>query len=247
MKIIDCFWEKENIGKRVVEITVEADDVFEKELIAERTTGYDYVVVKVPMNKPEFNFGLSSLGFTIIETQMNISKRYKSFPFEDRLVKQIYPLADIDYVQSPQEFEEIFNRITPNMFITDRIYLDPYFSKEASSQRYKNWLRTEFLRGTSDVTKMIYGGKNVGFGMERTMPDGTKLGLLGGIFEEFQLNGLGLMTASVGFIHAHKTNQPFKVIKTAISSNNVPMMQFYNYLNFRIDSMTYVFVKHNME
>lgn len=247
MKLIDCLWEQKNIGKHTCEIIFNDKESLNKEDFNDKTNSFEYVVVKVPVNNPIINMGLADMGFLFIETQMNISKRYKDFPFEDRLVKQIYPLADIDYVQSSQEFEEIFNRITPNMFITDRIYIDPYFYKEASSQRYKNWLRTEFLRGTSDVTKMIYDGKNVGFGMERTMPDGTKLGLLGGIYEEFQLNGLGLMTASVGFIHAHKTNQPFKVIKTAISSNNIPMMQFYNYLNFKIDSMTYVFVKHNME
>lgn len=247
MRIIDCIWEKENLGKNVVEIIIEGKDLFDRNQIIAQTEYYDYAVIKVPMNKTDFNFGLSSMGFTVIETQMNISKKYKLFPFEDRLVRQVYPFADMEYISSIQDFEDVYSKITPDMFSTDRIYLDSYFSRDASCRRYKKWIKTEFEEGTSDLVKLCFKGQDVGFAMLRTQADGTKLGLLGGIFEEHQNNGLGLMTAGISFIHAHKVKKPFKVMRTAISSNNIPMMQFYNYLNFKIDSMTYVFVKHNME
>ncbi len=244
MKVIDCVWELDNLGEKVVEINVEKHDVFNKDSLLTSMIGYDYLVVKVPMNMPDFNFGLSSLGFSVVETQMNISKRYKDFPFDDRLVKQIYPKAYIRDIETKKELDEIIDRMTPDMFSTDRIYLDPYFSHEKSCHRYQNWMRTEFDKGTS-ITKTFYDDINVGLGMERKKEDGTRIGLLGGIYEQYQSEGLGLMTACVGFINAHKENQPFKIMRTSISSNNIPMMQFYNYLGFNIDSMTYVFVKHN--
>ena len=64
MKITNCFWEQVNIGKRTVEITVEATDSFSLDMLNNACNGYDYLVVKVPMNKPSFNFGLSNMGFT---------------------------------------------------------------------------------------------------------------------------------------------------------------------------------------
>lgn len=247
MKLTNCIWEKENLGKHVLEVLIEGKDIFDKEKMYEQIKSFDYVVVKVPMNMPDFNFGLCSMGFTMIETQLNISKRYNSFPFEDVLVKQIYPHTTLECISSQIDLDNLLDSVTSSMFCTDRVYLDSNFSKGDSSKRYKNWIRTEFEKKTSFISKIYYDDENVGFYMERALNNGTKLGLLGGIFEKYQDSGLGLMTASCLFIHANKKNEPFKVLRTAISSNNHPMMQFYNYLNFKINSMTYVFVKHNME
>jgi len=245
MKIVDCIWELQNLGEKVVEISIERADYFDAERIKKIIADFDYCVIKVPMNKPEFNFGLSGLGFSMIETQINISKRFKDFSFDDRLVRQIYPKAHLEYINNNKELDEILDKMTPNMFSTDRIYLDSHFSKGQSCERYKNWLRSEFERGASQISKIIYEGRNVGFGMVRELENGTSYGLLGGIFEDYQMEGLGLMTCSIGFINAHKINRPFKVMRTSISSNNTPVLQFYNYLDFKVDSMTYVFVKHN--
>ena len=244
MKVVNCVWELQNLGERVVEITIEADDVFNREEIVHSVEGYEYSVIKVPMNKVDFNIGLSALGYSIIETQINISKKYKEFPFEDRLVKQVYPLADMQIIRSSLELESALERMTPNMFSTDRIYLDPHFTRESSCRRYRNWIRTEFEMKTALAVKMIYDGKTVGIGTHRVVDNGTYVGLVGGIYEEYQNNGLGLMTACLNFIAAKKSEIPFRIFKTSISSNNLPVLQFYNYLNYKVDSMSYVFVKH---
>lgn len=247
MKWVDCIWEIESIGKRTCEITYDGNDDFNISVLKNLIQDFEYIVVKVPVNNSLINMELADMGFSFIETQMNISKRYKDFPFDDRLVKQIYPKAFSRKIEKQQELDDIIKRMTPNMFSTDRIYLDPYFSKGKSCVRYQNWIRSEFEKDTSIITKIIYEGKNVGFGMGRQTEDGTNYGLLGGIYEEYQSEGLGLMTTSIGFIDAHKENKPFKVMRTSISSNNVPVLQFYNYLNFKIDRMVYVFVKHNIK
>lgn len=246
MKVIDCIWDLKNLDRKTIEVVVSRDDKYNVAELQKVISDFEYIVVKVPMNMTDFNYGLSTLGFSLVETQMNISKRYKDFPFDDRLVKQVYPKAFLRRIEKQQELDDIIERMTPNMFSTDRIYLDSHFSKGQSCIRYQNWIRSEFEQGASVITEIIYEGKNIGFGMERQTEDGTKYGLLGGIYEEYQSEGLGLMTTSIGFINAHKENKPFKVMRTSISSNNVPVLQFYNYLNFKIDSMTYVFVKHNI-
>ena len=244
MKIVDCFWELKNLGCRVVEINIEKDDISSKNVILESINDYDYAVIKVPMNKIDFNIGLSELGFMTVETQMNISKSYKSFDFDDRLVRQVYPHLFERVIETKEELMNIVSRITSDMFTTDRIYLDPYFPKDSSRNRYVNWMLSEFEKGTSIITEFSYDGQNVGFTMYRETESGIRYGILGGVYEEFQSMGLGVATASIGLITAHKKNKPFKKIYTAISSNNIPMMQIYNYLNYKIESMTYVYVKH---
>lgn len=245
MKVTDCYWELDNLGKTTVEVSVEGGDSFDKETFGKINNSYQYVVVKVPMNKPEFNFGLASLGFTLIETQINISKRYKDFNFDDRLVRNVSPHVSTKRIETKEELDEIISQITPDMFSTDRIYLDPHFPLDASSRRYINWMRSDYEKGKAIISKSYYDDINVGFGFVHIGDDGNEHGVLGGIFKKYQDMGLGIMTAGLSFIMAQKRNTPFKVMKTAVSSNNPGVWQFYNYLGFKIDSMTYVFVKHN--
>ena len=244
MNIRDCYWELKNLGVTVAEIEIENTDVFDLDSIVNVEDQYQYIVVKVPMGKPEFNFNLMRLGYTMIETQLNISKKYKDFNFEDRLVRSVYPHATSQQISTQDELEEILSNITPDMYSTDRIYLDKRFSHECSSNRYKNWIRTEFENKTAIIKKSFYDDVNVGYSMARVCDNGTRIGLLGGIYEKYQTMGLGILTTGLSFISAHKEKEPFKMMKTAVSSNNPPVWQLYNYLGFKIDKMAYVFVKH---
>lgn len=244
MVFTDCYWELDNIGKRTCEINYEENEMFAKDEFIEKTRGYEYIVVKVPMCCPSINTSLAHLGFTMMEAQINISKHYKQFNFEDRLIKLLYPNVEEQIISTEYDFQGIIDRITTNMFSTDRIYLDTHFNHDISRKRYTNWMRTEFNKKSSIFKKIIYKGEEVGFCMNRE-ENGVIHGLLGGVYELNQSEGLGLLTACSGFLTAHRNNVPFKKVLTAISSNNVPMMQIYNYLQFKVDKMTYVFVKHN--
>lgn len=244
MKIVNCTWELKNLGERVVEIEVNKDDVFNAELLLNSIKDFDYMVVKVPMNMSSFNIGLSKLGFTMIETQMMISKSYNSFDFSDRLIKHIYPHIWEKEILTEGDFEEMISKIDADMFTTDRIYIDPYFSKESSRNRYVNWMRTEFEKRTSIFSEIIYDDISIGMGMKKEISSGVFYGSLGGVYKEYASEGHGLAMATTGMIMAHKRNKPIKKVLTAISSNNVPMLQIYNYLNYKIEKMFYVFIKH---
>ena len=243
MKIVDCFWEIENLGKKVCEISIEQTDLFNTHELERITQDYNYVVIKVPMNHSSFNFGLSKMGYVMVETQIGLSKKYADFKFDDRLVKTLVQGVDERIIFSEKELDELISHMTPDMFSTDRIYLDSFFDSNASMIRYSNWIRNEFINKTAIIKNMIYEGEIIGFGMCRDNK-GVLDGLLGGIYKEKQSEGYGLLTSCFEFLVAKKYSRPFRVMHTAISSNNVPMLQIYNYLNFRIDKMTYVYIKH---
>ena len=243
MDIVNCFWEERNLGVKTVEISISPKDFFNEEDIVKIEDEYEYVVIKVPMNHPKYNFGLTKLGYTLIETQLGISKTYKTFDFNDRFIKRLITQISESVIDSEEDLEEILSKITPDMFTTDRIYLDDHFSSDSSCNRYKNWMRTEFQVNTGIIKKMYYKDINVGFTLSREK-DGVIKALLGGIFKDYQSLGLGILTPAFHFITANNSNKPFEKMVTSISSNNFPVIELYNYLGFKLYQMTYVYIKH---
>ena len=245
MLITNCTWDYSNLGVSTVEVSIDRNDIFTPDIFKELNLNYQYVVIKVPMCLPSFNLGLSELGFSIIETQINLSKKFIDFDFQDRFVKQHYSETSLQIIDNLEGLDALLSRITPDMFSTDRITLDPYFNPNLSAQRYRNWIRSEFVNKTGIVQNIFYGNKNIGFELSRHSDNGIIQGLLGGIFRDYQASGYGLVLASIHFFEAKKYNTPLRRFKTAISSNNIPMLQLYDYLCYKIDGMSYVFIKHN--
>lgn len=242
MKLIDCFWELDVLGCRVAEVIIDTTDVLtEKDFDCVRD--FDYVVVKVPMHMVNTNYLLSKMGFALAEVQCKLSKTYKSFDFDDKLIKYLYPDVTFSEITDRGEFDMLLDSITPNMFSTDRITLDPVFGKEKGCQRYKHWMNDAFVNGNANFMSIIYKAEPVGFSMYKT-DNGVIDGILGGIFEKYQSYGIGMLTPTRHFLNAKKTNTSFKKLCTSISSNNEPVWKFYNYLNFKIDQLYYVFIKH---
>lgn len=244
MKITDCFWEENNIGDKTAELVVERDDQYNRETFDELETKYSYLVVKVPMKMVSFNFGLSQRGYAISEIQCKLSKKYSDFNFNDKLIKMVYDDIGFKEIHDKCLFNEMINNITPNMFSTDRITLDPHYGPEIGCLRYKNWMRTAFDNNMLSFIAFYYKKQLAGFSMYKQDKDIIE-GILGGIFPLFQSSVLGIVTPASHFLYAHKNNEPFKKYHTSISSNNVPVWQLYNYLNYKIDQLYYVFVKHN--
>ena len=243
MKIIDCYWEKNNLNKKTVEVEFAPSDTVSEETINELSLGYEYIVIKVPANRVDLNFILCKAGFTMIETQMTISKNYKDFNFEDKYISYIYDDVNFFEIESETDFNRLIGEITPDMFSTDRIYLDPQFGPIVSSQRYKNWLTSSFFKRENKFYEYLYKGNRVGFTMYKD-ENNTWKGLLGGVYENYQNEGLGMLTASSFFLYAKKKDIKMKKLVGAISSNNVPMVSIYNYLDFKLLSNNYVFIKH---
>lgn len=240
MKIIDCFWEKENLNKNVVEIVMEKSDSIDSVCWDEVEKKYDYIVIKVKINDADKYYKLQTLGYTFIESQLSISKKINQFDMNDKLIKRIIRNSSVEMITDENELNKLLSMMTEGMFNTDRIYIDKNFGPQWSLNRYKNWIKTEFDRNTK-LCWMIFDKERVGFRLYKVV-EGVYHGLLGGIFEKYQGRGIGLLTSFGGYLCSLE-NSSIKKIETKISSNNMEVLKLYNYLDFKIDNIHNVFVK----
>lgn len=241
MKIVDCFWEQKNIGKKTVEICIEPTDRYDENVLMQCIRDYEYAVIKVPMNMPMFNFGLSRMGFCCIETQLNLSIAFQNFDFS--LVKHLYDDTTYHVVEREVDYQDVISQIEPGMFSTDRISLDPVFGETIGRKRYVNWISNELLCGSSRLIRIYYGKSQVGFMLIKIDDKNVRL-LLNGLYKKFQGMRLGLLTPASPYMYAKRNNLFVEKETTSISSNNIPAAKLYDRLHFQRDSQTYVFVKH---
>lgn len=242
MKITNCYWEKRNLNCDVVEITIDSHDIFNKSDFA-FLEDYKYIVIKVPTNMIDYNFGLSQLGYTMIELQMEMNLKIKEFNIDNKLIKAIGSRLDFQDINTEKDLDDILTSISNDMFTTDRIVVDSHFGEEMGRVRYLNWIKDEFQNKTSKIIKLIYNGEHVGFSMFR---DGDTLrGLLGGVYSKFQKLGIGSITPIHLPIYVHRNRMNVKRIVGDISSNNRPVWELYDYFGYKACNPRYVFVKHN--
>ena len=241
MKVINCFWEQKNIGKNTVEVLIEETDRYNKTLMAQVTHDYEYAVIKVPMNMPEFNIGLCDMGFACMESQMNMGISLKTFDFSK--VSHLYDDTVYEIVDSQESFRSVGSHITPGMFSTDRITIDPIFGEAIGCQRYINWITEEYNSKRSQLIKILYKNEHIGFMLVRIKDETIHL-LLNGLYKPYQGKGLGILTPASPMMYAKKTFLSIVKEETSISSNNVPVVKLYNRLGFQILQQSYVFIKH---
>ena len=125
------------------------------------------------------------------------------------------------------------------MFSTDRIYLDFAFGPMYSLRRYRNWIISEYKRGTV-VMLHYFRDSLVGFSMCR--PVGEVLhGLLSGVFEKYQNAGIGMF---LPLIPHYYRDYGVTTYTGKFSSNNFPVIRMHEQLRYNYIDMEYVFVKH---
>lgn len=242
MKIVDCVWELRNLGVNTVEVTVERGDKYDEKVFIQLEDKYGYKVVKVPENMVVFNMGLSSLGYSFIETQIDISMKVKDFNYDDKWIKRLEPYCSFRDIETEDSFEETLQRINSEMFVTDRVALDPTFGFLMGCERYKNWITSEYYKGTSKLQQTLFKNEVVGFGMYR-IEGKTMHGTLGGLYSDIKVP-IGVLVPSCRLIQIKKEGLDVDLFTTSISSNNKPIWQLYNYFNFKVDGIKYVFIKH---
>ena len=241
MKIVDCPWEIENIGKKTIEITLDGKNENLQEVLKAIRNEYEYVVVKIPMNMVEYNCLMAKECFTCMEVQMNVSINPVQFDYSK--ISHISAAVRMRPESGNKGIEKVLSHITPKMFSTDRITLDKEFGPAIGMRRYQNWLTAEVKSGKSQLVQMIYKGAEVGFMLYRITDSFFHL-LLNGLYEEWQGKHLGIITPSSPLLLLKQTDEKVSVVGTSISSNNIPVVKLYNRLGFTLDSQTYVFTKH---
>lgn len=240
MKIIDAYWEKQNIGESVIECSIEHGDSIEELKARLDKIDASYQVVKIPVGEFEYSTILSKYGFSYIETMVTLVRDMR--PVEIAEKRKL--LNDKMYFEKMDEksFKKMIEAVSNGLYHTDRISLDPYFSKEQASNRYRNWLKSEW-DNKNEFYKLMSGDDYVGYLDLKCITDKAYQDVLTGIFPEYQGKGfaMGFTTKLVDMLRDRGAEKVYG----DISTNNMPSLQSRLRYGYLIDNMSYVFVKHN--
>jgi hypothetical protein len=232
MKIIDAYWEKENLGLTTLEIIFEDP---EEQLPLDLIREYEYIVVKVQSLETKTVHMLERSGFEFIESQLLISKSVNEIKI-DPFLKRISSAYELEKVESMTQMQIILKEIGNGLFNTDRIYLDPALGKDLAIRRYKNWAESIFHDIENYKVFMLSRKKDkrsVGFISLKTT-DKENCGIpLAGIFADYKKLNIGYLVIYFPLIFA--LNNGFKYCRTAISLNNLNIVNLYNLFGYKID------------
>lgn len=242
MKIIDAVWEKRNLGVSTLEVTIEENDMIDDVVSKLSEIESEYVVVKCPIAKFEYNYELSKMGFTFVETIINVTHNLKNIEL-DMIQKRINDSVSYEQMNA-DDIEQLNRELDYGLFYTDRIYLDTFFQKKQAANRYKLWMQDEVKRG-SKLYKLIYKNQSIGFFIFKELGDGVAYPFLAGIYKDFQKYSFGSMFIYKPMEEAIKRN--CKMISTYVSSNNFNAVNAHVKIGFNVKNMQYVFVKHNIQ
>ncbi len=239
MQIINAFWEKRNLGVNCNEIKIDYNDT--PDLIKEKlqTNETDYTVVKVSTNKRDILFLLSELGYTYVETSINVVHDLKQIslnPIHQRI------MDSISYTKMNEaDIDLLFSEIKKNIFTSDRIYLDPSFTNMQASTRYINWIKDEVEKGT-EFYNLVYKDNVIGFFAFKDLGNNVCYPFLVALYEKYLSSGLGLCTIEKPLQLA--INRNYSKMSTYLSSNNTATFNAHLLLGFTIKNMESVYIKH---
>ena len=155
-------------------------------------------------------------------------------PLMERLCRKI------DF-EEMRDFDFLNSNIKKQMFTTDRVSLDPFFSEEQAAERYIGWMKDERDRG-SIVFNYIYKETAIGFSCMRGNEKGEYYPVLGGLYPNDKPIPLGtaILYKQLEIVRSLGGNSLY----TYISSNNLPVFKAYSRCGYSFDDIHYVFVRH---
>ena len=240
MKIIKATWENRNLGCDAYEITLDRKDLKNFDAVLDEIHTQDfagaYVTLKMPVGDLKALHALEDDGFRFMETQFHIADYFEPKETPDEAADLMKNAERIVIPKDRAEWERIISKITPDMFDTDRISLDPLLGKEMACKRYQNWCRDLFDNPNSWMWVMKVDGQEVSFGLNvRDAEKQTDDGILGGVFAKFKNIGYGIFQSG-------ELNRKTKG-KTIVSSNNTAMLRIYQHFGKIITKEMYVLRK----
>jgi L-amino acid N-acyltransferase YncA len=239
MKIVDAFWEQRNLGISCTEVTVEDGDtvVGIAEALASLTA--EYQVIKLPVARYDLMREVEKAGFSFIEGSMNVVHHLKNIELTG-IQKRLNDA--ISYEEMDQEdISRLYAELQKGVFITDRIYLDAFFSKEQAAQRYIYWLEDEVSHG-AQLYKVIYKNQTIGFFIFKETCSGGCYPFLSGLYESAKTPGVG--NVLLHKIIEEAAGMGLKFISSYISTNNLPVVKVHISEGFTISTISYVYIKH---
>lgn len=240
MRVIDAVWEKRNLGVDAVEIIVEACDSIEEIVrVLDQYNDVGYTVVKCPSDYPEAVATIQISGFSMIEATMSLSIKTTDLKVHPRFEGLIQRCSYSEMSENDIEFME--DQIRKGLFSTDRISIDPVFSREIASRRYINWIRDLIKKGTPCI-KVLFDGNPVGFFISSKISDTVYDGVLAAVYESFMNSGMGYFVQWAGVDYVRSLGA--KKYLGHISLNNPSVLKILLSLGYNNSNIQYVFVRH---
>lgn len=242
MKTVHAVWERKNLGRDAWEVTLDKKDMTDVQSVIDalHAPQFDgcYVCVKLPVGNLHMVHALEDDGFRFLETQLHLVAalepsdvmRYGEsadhIPVEERVVPK-----------TREDWGAIIEKITPGMFDTDRIALDPAFGPDVACQRYRGWCWDLFDNPKSVLKVLSINGQDSYFNIYLLDhgSDGYD-GIIGGGFSEHKNTGLGALMCAKTMFEKGK-------YKTSVSTNNFPVLKIHQHLGRIVCNERYVFRK----
>ncbi len=241
MKIIDAFWEKKNLGVDAIEIECSVDDREDALETGLNKIAVPYSVLKIPAGSYNLLCVGQKCGYSVIEVSIRLigAVNYAKLP---SIYHRFVPHLKVETATNEIR-ERVLDEIgAGKIFSTDRIALDPVFSRRIAGKRYYNWCCDAMDKGASlDIA--YYKNVPVAFNIN-SQPDDKQIcvGLMGGVFSEALDKGLGFLVLYTELESCKRLGGQF-VIST-VSSNNLPVLRLHMQYGFDIKEMQYVLIKH---
>lgn len=240
MQIINADWEKRNIGVDCQELNIDAEDSIKQINEAVGMLKAEYQVARVPAGMTDALFCLQDNGFRTVEMNIQFEKAIEQKP---ELPEQFRRFEKY-IAYHPADREEIENTLkiieTCNIFVTDKVACDPFFSPKLAGRRYALWARDLIDKG-SRLYICTYKGETVGFNMN-TDKKAYFDAFLGGLLPEWKKTGLGFLPLYANLSTIYE--QGGRLMKTGVSSNNMPIIKLHEAFGCSITGMSYVLIKH---
>ena len=239
MKIIDAFWEQRNLGISCTEVTADEGDTVAGIVEAFSALTAQYQVIKLPVARYDLMKEVEKAGFSFIEGSMNVIHHLKNIELTG-IQKRLND--SISYKEMDQEdILQLYTELQKGVFITDRIYLDTFFSKDKAAQRYVYWLGDEVSRG-AQLYKVIYSNYTIGFFIFKETGNGGCYPFLAGLYESAKTPGFGSLLLHK--IIEETLQRSLRYISSYISTNNLPVVKVHVAEGFTISNISYVYIKH---
>lgn len=230
MKIIDAFWEKRNLGVTCYELSVDANETLDSvkndfETLEER----EYMVAKVHSSNYEVARFFQEQGYTFIETALTMVHDLKEIRLPTKLLKVANRCSWKPMNENDLKLAE--SEIGKNIFQTDRVFLDPCFTKEQAARRYQLWFKDYVENGDIPYT-VFFDGEPIGFFSKP----------LAAAYSEYKGTGLGFLVLYAGVCKEKRKGKGKAIVH--VSGNNPMVFRGYSSLGYKLDTIENVFIKH---
>jgi hypothetical protein len=243
MKVVDATWDTVTFGMPATEFLIEDGDSWFDFVEAERSLTSRgtpaHIVVRAPVNSPDFLYGLPAMGYTFIECAFNLSLKRDNFKSPKYLERFDRDVEVREFAQS-DSVERVLAEIRRGVFDTDRVSLERGFSPDTARLRYVRWVQTVMERGTRP-REIWFRGIPIGFFIVESLDGTYARGMLTGLYQRSETSGLGLVLMKK--LKQFVWDAGHSVYLAQVASNNLKALRANLVFGTEIEGLGYNYVR----